>query len=105
METLEPQARHQLVARAFEHAFSKHKEAFSRVLKSYVDKTAPKNKQSLLATNLGICRSLFLAAKYSDRDDLFQKIDEVRLFARKTIAEFEAADIEGDAMTCSLNRN
>jgi hypothetical protein len=89
---LEPVERAKIVDRAFDHALSLHKTAFEVVRQSYLDPQAPKNEQSMLATKLGICRSLFLAAKCQSRSDLFKKIDAVRTYAREEIDLFETTD-------------
>ena len=94
VEGLEPAARAKILDRAFDHAIAVHKAAFERVRQSYIDPKSPKNEQSMLATKLGICRALFLAAKCQDRSDLFKKIDAVRTYAREEIKLFEATDFK-----------
>ena len=92
IEDLEPALRNKIVDRAFDHALVVHKAAFERVRQSYLDPKAPKNEQSLLATRLGICRTLLLSAKRQDANKLFTKIDAVRSYAREAVEMFQTAD-------------
>lgn len=75
--------RARLIDRAFNNAMQLHEAAFRRVYEKCKDPKAPDNKQSLLATRIGLCSSLFLTARHQDPQDVVKKLAELQKLITK----------------------
>ncbi|QDU37472.1 hypothetical protein Mal4_17860 [Maioricimonas rarisocia] len=83
LAAMPPHERDTLLEEAFRTTFGMHQDTFDRALTSYETPGAPKNEQSALATQLGVCCSLFLIAEHRELDELLDRIDAVQRFGEE----------------------
>ena len=85
IEALEPGEREAACKRMFAQAFATHTNTFRVVLNMWEDPSAPPNKQSMLATQEGLCAAMFAAADLGLREVLSDEFAQLDWFQAEVL--------------------